>query len=49
MEEKVAHGEAFSNARELVRFLNDNKIPKEAITSILENKGQIFLIYYTND
>ena len=45
--DKKAQGEAFSNTRELVIFLNENKISKEDILSVLmPTPGQVFLIYY---
>lgn len=44
--EKTAFSEPFSNTRELIRFLNDFKIKKEDIVTVLDLKGQLLLIYY---
>lgn len=43
---KVAHSEPFSTTRDLVTFLNDNKIPREDVVQIITINGIIFLIYY---
>jgi hypothetical protein len=46
MEEKIAYSEPLANSRALVKFLNDNNIPKEDIVTVLDGKGQLLLIYY---
>jgi hypothetical protein len=44
---KRAQGEAFSNTRELVTFLNENEIKREDIVAVLMPiANQVFLIYY---
>lgn len=47
--EKDAHSQNFNNTRDLVKFLNENRIPKEDIISVIDmvkTTGQLFLIYY---
>lgn len=46
MNKKYAECEPVGTTRELVKFLNNNNIPKEDIVSILDIKGQLLLIYY---
>lgn len=43
---KYAESVPISNTRELIKFLNENEIQKEDIVTVLEIKGQLFLIYY---
>ena len=43
---KLADCEPFNNTRELIKFLNNNEIPREDIVDILDIKGQLLLIYY---
>jgi len=44
--EKFIHSEPFKNTRELVKFVNNNEIPREDIVTIILLKGEIMLIYY---
>jgi hypothetical protein len=46
MEEKAAYSEPFNTTRELVNFLNTNRIPIDDIVGILDRKDQLLLIYY---
>ena len=46
MDNLKAKSEVFSNTRELTKFINDSRLRKEDIISILPIGGQIFMIYY---
>lgn len=45
--DKIAQGEVFNSTRELIKYLNEEKIKREDIVSVLMPAlGQVFLIYY---
>lgn len=48
MEEKRAYCEPLSNARDLVKFINnaENGVLQENIVTVLDRGGQLLLIYY---
>ena len=43
---KYADCAVVRTTRDLINYINDNNISKEDIVTVLEIKGQIFLIYY---
>lgn len=47
MKEKIAYSEPLKNTRDLVNFLNAQRIPKEDIVTILDKGEQLLLIYYS--
>lgn len=44
--EKQADCAVFNNTRDIISYLNSNRIPREDIVTIMDMKGQLFLIYY---
>lgn len=44
--EKHADCAVFNNTRDIIQYLNNNKISREDIVTIMDMKGQLFLIYY---
>lgn len=43
---KVAKAGVFSTVREIIHFLNNKKIPKDDIVSIIKENEMIVVIYY---
>lgn len=41
-----AYSDVFQNTRELAKFINEHKLDKDDILSVLPIGGQIFMIYY---
>lgn len=46
MEEKIAYSKPFSSTREMVKFINEEKLTREDIITVLYMSGSIFLIYF---
>lgn len=44
--QKFIYSEPFKTTRDLVKFVNNNEIPREDIVTILLLRGEIMLIYY---
>ena len=46
---EVAVCEVFKNTRDLIKFLNSERIKKECIVSIISMQDFVFLIYYKTE
>ena len=44
--EKKADCAVFNNTRDIIQYLNSNRIPREDVVTIMNIQGQLFLIYY---